>query len=68
METKPCSHCGKKMIRVYDSIVLASYPPQYPWKWKCGCGHSETGGVEIGKTSHELFLEKWNRANAVKEH
>jgi len=65
VENKKCPKCGKKMIKWYDTIVLLSNPPQYPWRWRCGCGCIEIGGVEVAKTSDELFMEQWRDANAV---
>ena len=61
-DTKPCP-CGHKMIRRYTSIILPTYPPQRPWYWWCGgCGNTEDGGVEHGKTEDELAMAEWQEA------
>jgi ribosomal protein L37AE/L43A len=52
-DTKPCP-CGHKMIRRYAGYV--SY-----W-WCGGCGHTEDGGVEHGKTEDELAMAEWQEA------
>jgi len=62
-ETKPCT-CGKKMIKRYTNYAWATYPAQYPWDWWCGgCGHTEHGGVAVGKTVEQLQQEAWEQAN-----
>ena len=63
IETKECPKCGKKMIKHFLNIVYPTYPPQYPWKWKCGCGYTEEGGIVRGKTDEEIFIERWKEAN-----
>lgn len=60
---KPCPKCGKKMIHWDSGDVYATYPPQFPWDWRCGCGHKEKGGVRRGTTAEELFQDEWNRVN-----
>jgi hypothetical protein len=60
---KQCSECNKKMIKRYDNRVFASNPPQYPWYWWCGCGNTESGGVERGKTEEETYMEIWENEN-----
>ncbi len=63
-ETKKCPKCDKNMIKRDGSIVLTSYPPQYPWHWWCGgCGHVEKGGIRSGQTSDEIYQKEWERAN-----
>lgn len=62
--TKPCSSCGKRMVRRYANFVLATYPAQYPWSWWCSCGHTEYGGVDRGVTAEELLRIDWEQANA----
>ena len=63
IETKPCPKCGKQMIKWDQMTVYATNPPQYPWDWRCGCGHQEKGGVRRGKTMEDLFVERWTDAN-----
>lgn len=63
METKICEKCGKKMIKIGTGFVLTSYPPQYPMKWWCGCGHEESAGMERGKTEEEMNRENWEKEN-----
>lgn len=63
VETNPCE-CGKIMIKRYQPIVLATYPPQYPWFWWCaGCGRTAEGGVERGITADEAYRTAWEKAN-----
>lgn len=52
------------MIQWYQNMVLTSYPAQFPWDWKCGCGHSEEGGIEMGKTIEDRFQETWEGENS----
>ncbi|RTK93076.1 hypothetical protein EKI60_06580 [Candidatus Saccharibacteria bacterium] len=61
--TKQCPICHKKMIKEYANYVLTSYPPQYPWHWYCGCGHTEDGGIERGITQEEVTRKQWEKAN-----
>jgi hypothetical protein len=64
METKTCPKCGKKMIKRYTNEVLTSYPPQYPWNWWCGgCGHTERGGIERGRSMEDGYQQAWEAAN-----
>jgi len=51
------------MIKRYESRVLASYPPQYPWFWWCKCGHTEEGGIDRGMTIEEVYERLWEEAN-----
>jgi hypothetical protein len=60
-----CKKCGSEMVKAYSNIVLTSYPPQYPWYWYCGCGHTEDGGIERGKTYEEQLREEWENKNKV---
>ena len=62
-----CPQCGKRMVRWGTGVVLLSYPPQYPWNWRCGCGHREFGGVERGTTEDEQFMAAWHDANAEEQ-
>jgi len=62
-ENKICQKCNSKMIKRSTGVVLTSYPPQYPWYWWCGCGHTERGGVERGKTNEEIAHEEWEKLN-----
>ena len=68
-KTKECPKCGKMMIQERSNYVLTSNPPQYPWTWWCGCGHTEAGGVEIPKvtSAQEVLRERWERVNGLKE-
>jgi len=66
METhKICPVCGSKMIKRYENYVLTTYPPQYPWYWWCGCGHTEPGGVERGMTAEEIDRIEWEIINGM---
>ena len=56
--------CGKLMIQRDEPFVYASDPPQYPWKWWCGCGHTEPGGVRWGMTEGQMARRAWEQANA----
>ena len=62
-DAKVCPKCGKSMIRWATGEVLLSYPAQYPWEWRCGCGNRERGGIERGKTEGEIFREAWEAVN-----
>jgi len=64
METKPCPSCGKLMIRCYANYILCTYPPQHPYDWWCGCGHSEAGGVERCELPKNTLMRQWEAANA----
>ena len=61
--TKECPKCKAQMIQRYENIVYCTYPPQHPWNWWCGCGHTETGGVERGITEEESYLREWRGKN-----
>ncbi len=63
MENKICPKCQKKMIKRSTGLVLASYPPQYPQEWWCGCGHKEPAETLRGKTDEEYVREEWERIN-----
>ncbi len=58
-----CPKCNKNMIQRFSHTVLLNYPPQYPWNWWCGCGHTEVGGIERGKTHEEVAMDAWEKAN-----
>jgi len=58
-----CLACGMKMIRRSTGVDLLSYPPQYPWNWWCGCGHTVEGGVERAVFLEDSFQEAWERLN-----
>ncbi len=58
-DTKPCPKCNGKMIKWWAGRVLLSYPAKYPWKWKCGCGHTEQGGTWVEKTDEQNFQDEW---------
>lgn len=58
-----CPKCGKNMVKESDGLVLTSYPPQYPWHWKCGCGHVGKAGVDRGLTQDQMFMNQWNAVN-----
>ncbi len=62
-ETRPCPACGKRMIQRASDLVLTSYPPQYPWDWWCGCGHTERGGVTVGQTREQVDRARWEAVN-----
>jgi len=67
METrKDCPKCGKKMVVKYSSVVLMTYPAQYPWDWWCGCGYTEKGGIEGDSTYESIAREEWERVNEEK--
>lgn len=63
MDKLVCSQCSKDMIKRYHHTVLLTNPPQYPWYWWCGCGHTEAGGIERGQTADEAYREIWEKAN-----
>lgn len=58
-----CPKCGKSMVKMSTGVVLTSNPPQYPWHWKCGCGHVGKGGVDRGFTQDQMFMNQWNFLN-----
>jgi hypothetical protein len=60
---KICTKCSKQMIKTGTGIVLTSYPPQYPQKWWCGCGHEEPAETIWGTTVEESNRNEWNRLN-----
>lgn len=62
-ETKICPICGKKMIKRYHNHDYPTSPVQYPWYWWCGCGNTEQGGVDRGKTDKEIAREEWKEIN-----
>ena len=63
MDTQICSKCGKKMIKISTGITLTSYPPQYPQKYWCGCGHEEPAETVMGTTPEQENMNLWKDAN-----
>ena len=58
-ETKECPVCGKRMIKELENVVYPTYPPKRPWRWWCGCGHSEPGGVYQSDHPETLRRRRW---------
>ena len=54
------------MVVKYSSVVLMTYPAQYPWDWWCGCGYTEKGGIEGDSTYESIAREEWERVNEEK--
>ena len=63
METKPCPECGKFMICRYANYALLTWPPQFPWSWWCGCGHTEYGGIKVDELPEDTLMRQWEAAN-----
>lgn len=64
-QTRTCPRCSKQMLLRRTGEALLSSPPQYPTRWRCGCGHSEPVPTERGITPTESFNRDWLAANAV---
>lgn len=62
MERTKCENCGAWAIKQSTGFALMSYPPIYPMEWKCNCGWTKPAEEVRGKTSEELFKEKWKQA------
>lgn len=58
-----CPECNCIMLKRYENITLTSLPPQRPWYWWCGCGHTEKGGIEKGKREDEIYMSAWKKQN-----
>lgn len=54
---KTCPNCGKRMIKW--GMDIGSTWEQWVWEWRCGCGHTESGGIAKTKTNDDMFLRMW---------
>ncbi len=60
-----CEQCGAVMVKWYPSFAYATDPPQYPYRWWCGCGHDVAGGVDRADRPNKLdeLRLAWRLAN-----
>ncbi len=66
-----CPKCKMKMVKRYEETIPASFsksglttcPPQRPWLWWCGCGHTVEGGIDQYKTKVQQARENWEAVN-----
>jgi hypothetical protein len=58
-----CKRCGKQMVQKQPDRIYPSNPPQWDVVWWCGCGYTENGGRQRGKTQDEIMRDEWERIN-----
>ena len=60
---KPCPKCDRQMISEWFGGVLLTSPAQHPWRWWCGCGNTEVGGVITEESREQERMRRWEQVN-----
>ena len=58
-----CPRCGSNIFEKFPDNIYATYPPQCDRILWCSCGYSENSGTVYGKTSSEILMDRWRKAN-----